>query len=242
MGIGALALAVAVGLAEQAGGSPEVVELIAALPFGRLLAAALAVGLLGYATLSLVAAVLDPERHGHDLGGLAVRAADGVIGVLYLALAATAARLAAVPAARGDRWGAGWTAWLLDTPYAPFMIGATGAVLLASGALFLYRALRHDFATRLDRRRLDPELRRWLARLHRAGTAARGVAFGFCGLLLARAAGRADAGDVHGLGGALEQLGRARTGPPLLALVALGLMAYGAYQISKAWFRRIELP
>ena len=65
-------------------------------------------------------------------------------------------------------------------------------------------------------------------------------AFG-CGLLLLRAAPAADPGDVHGLAGALDALGRQRAGPALLALVAVGLVGYGVYRLAKARFRRLEL-
>jgi len=242
VGMGALAFAVAVGLADRAAGSGRVIALVAALPFGRLLAAALAVGLLGYATLSLVAAVRAPEeRPDAGVTGLVTRAVDAFTGCVYLVLAAASARLAAVPAAAGDRWGEGWLAWALGLPHAPLLIAGVGVTLLASGGTMLWRAAAHDFATRLDRRLLDAETIGWLARLHRAGTAARGFAFALCGLLLLRAAPAADPGDVRGLDGALEALDRQRAGPALLALVALAFVGYGVYQLAKARFRRMEL-
>src|SRR5687768_1573884 len=62
--MGVFALAVAVGLAEGAAGSGRVLSHIARIPFGELVLALLAVGLLGYATLSLVASATTPERRG----------------------------------------------------------------------------------------------------------------------------------------------------------------------------------
>jgi len=242
VGIGALAFAVAVGFAQQAAGSRRVIALVAALPFGRLLAAAFAIGLLGYATLSMVAAVRAPEElPDAGLAGVAARVVDAFTGCVYLALAMAAARLATVPAARGDRWGEGWLAWALGLPHAPLLIGAAGVVVLASGLAMLWRAATRDFATRLDRRLLDADTIRWLSRLHRAGTAARGVVFALCGVLLLRGAPAADPGDVRGLAGTLETLGDQRAGPALLALVALALVGYGVYQLAKARFRRMEL-
>jgi hypothetical protein len=241
VGIGLLALAAAVGLAEHAGGSRRVVELVASLPFGRLLAAALAVGLLGYATLSFVAAVRDPEEHGDGPAGMVARAVDVFAGLVYLGLAAIALRLAAVPAGSGDRWAEAWAARVLASPYEPLVTAAVGAGLLVTGLSMLYKSFVQRFATRLDRRLLDADARRWLARLHRAGTAARGVVFAVCGALLLGLDRGARASDVRGLDDALEAIGRQRFGPVLLALVALGFVAYGAYQLAKARWRRMEL-
>ena len=242
IGIGVLAFAVALGLERETAGSRGVLALVAGLPFGRLLAAAFAVGLLGYATLSIVAAVRAPEAQvDGSAAGLATRVVDAFTACVYLALAIVAGRLAAVPEARGDRWSEGWLAWALGLPQAPLLIGVVGAVVLGSGLAMLWRAATHDFGTRLDRRLLEPATIRWLGALHRAGTAARGLLFALCGVLLLRAAPAADPADVRGLDGALEAIGRQRAGPALIALVALALVGYGVYQLAKARFRRIEL-
>jgi len=65
------------------------------------------------------------------------------------------------------------------------------------------------------------------------------VVFAIVGLFLVIAALRHNAGEAKGLGGALAKLTHQPYGHPLLGLVALGLVAYGAYSFAEARYRRI---
>ena len=67
--IGATGLLVALGLAEQARGSAGALHLLARLPMGWVLLVAIAVGCIGYSTLSLVAALRAPEQPDADRAG-----------------------------------------------------------------------------------------------------------------------------------------------------------------------------
>lgn len=244
--MGALAIGVAMGLADRAAGSRRVLELFVALPFGRALALALAAGLFGYAALSFVAAVQDPERNGRDLAGLYTRAIDAFTGAVYLGLAFIGLRLVAEPGYRGGTFAEQWMERALTTTWGAWLAALVGTALLVTGLSLVWRAGAGRFGRRVsrrfDRRLLDRDARRWLARLARLGSAARGVAFGYCGALLLGAARRGDGDVVRGLGDALSDLGALRFGPPLLALVGLGFVAYGAYQLAKVRFRRYQLP
>ena len=88
--------------------------------------------------------------------------------------------------------------------------------------------------------RLGATARRAVVWVSRFGQAARGVVFGMIGLFFILAAWRYNPAEAKGLAGALEALRRQPFGPWLLALVALGLIAYGIYQFVKARYRRIE--
>lgn len=241
--MGLLGLGLAVGAGERAAGSAEAIERVAALPFGRILAMLLGLGLAGYAVLSLVAAARDPEGHGRDLGGIVTRAVDAFTGVAYLGLAALALRLVARPAGTGATWAARQLELWVAADTGRWLLAATGAALLASGAWLAYKAAARaeQFGAWLDRRELDAASRRWVVRLARAGTMARGGAFGFAGLLLVGAALRGEASTIRGLGDALGALARQPAGPWLLAVVATGFVAYGVYQLAKARFRRIRV-
>ncbi|HEU4628958.1 MAG TPA: DUF1206 domain-containing protein, partial [Gemmatimonadaceae bacterium] len=197
--MGALGLGVAVGVGEEAAGSREAIERVAALPFGRILAALLGVGLVGYATLSIVSAARDPEGHGRDLGGVVTRVVDAFTGVVYLGLAGIALGLVAAPAALGAAWVRHWLRLSFEAPAVQLVVGATGLGLIASGVWLVYKAaaLADQFGARLDRRELGEASRRWVVRLARAGTVARGAAFGFAGLLLTGAALRGETSTVH---------------------------------------------
>ena len=73
----------------------------------------------------------------------------------------------------------------------------------------------------------------------RFGIAARGVVFVAIAFLLARAAARHDPTGAGGLGDALGTLARLGRWPS--AAIALGLVAYGVYQLVNARYRRIRL-
>ena len=72
----------------------------------------------------------------------------------------------------------------------------------------------------------------------RFGTAARGVVLGLVGSFFIAAARRFDPDQAGGTEEALRWLGN----DWLLALMALGLVAYGLFQLAKARYRVIETP
>jgi hypothetical protein len=75
--------------------------------------------------------------------------------------------------------------------------------------------------------------------LSRAGIAARGVVFGLIGVLMVRAARQHDPEQAGGLRESLEMLEGMGRWP--LGLVALGLVAYGVYELLNARYRRIRV-
>ena len=75
--------------------------------------------------------------------------------------------------------------------------------------------------------------------MRRAGIAARGVVFCAVGLLMARAASSNEAGRAGGVGDALQTLAGLGRWP--FAAIALGLVAYGGYELLNARYRRIQV-
>jgi hypothetical protein len=70
--------------------------------------------------------------------------------------------------------------------------------------------------------------------------AARGVVFCIVGWLVIQSALTYDPSKSQGLQGALATLRQAAYGPYLLGIVALGLIAYGIFQLVKARYRVIR--
>ena len=98
-----------------------------------------------------------------------------------------------------------------------------------------------DLAHR-DGRLLGERAQRVVAAVGRLGSGARGLFLAFCGVLIVDAARRSDLSQVRDVGEALGTLARQRAGTLLLALVALGFVAYGLHQLVKARYRRLDLP
>ena len=77
-----------------------------------------------------------------------------------------------------------------------------------------------------------------MVRLGRFGTAARGLVFTLIGVFLFLAAYQHDPSRAQGIDGALAALLRQPSGPWLLGIVALGLIAFGFYSaLSGVWLR-----
>jgi hypothetical protein len=81
----------------------------------------------------------------------------------------------------------------------------------------------------------------WAVRIGRLGFAARGVVFGIIGLCLLQAARQMEPQQAHGTGGVLALLADSPFGPWLLAVVALGLIAYGVHMLVEARYRRMAV-
>lgn len=169
-----------------------------------------------------------------------------ISGVIYAGLAFEAGRLALYGARGGGSSGVGggsgsdWTATLMSNEWGVWLVGAAGAGIAGYGLLQLYQAWAAKLGSELDLSSLGHAARRWTMRFGRFGLAARGVVLGIVGALVLGAALNTDPQQAtSGLGEALRTLENQPYGPWLLAVVAIGLAAYGFFQLMKAGYRRI---
>ena len=239
--IGTLAARAAFGAGGRTTGSRGAMETIVEQPFGRVMLAVIAVGLLGYAIWQLIAAAADTERKGTEPKGLALRAGQAGRALIYASLALSAVRLT-----MGDRSGggddaaaAGWTARLMAVPFGRWLVALVGLGIIGYGVYQLYRACAAKVRKHLDLWQASATEAEWIVRVGRFGIGARGVVFGIIGWFLIRAAMEYEPRRASGLAGALATLERQPYGPWLLGIVALGLIAYGLYQLANARYRRI---
>lgn len=118
------------------------------------------------------------------------------------------------------------------------MVMAVGLFVLGAGLGSIYRAVFDHFGRDLD---CERPVRAWAGTLARIGYAARGIALIPAGGLLVRAGLHARASEAKGLGGALDTLEVQPFGGPLLALIALGLVAFGLFAVAEAALRPMTL-
>jgi hypothetical protein len=236
-----IALQAALGRRQTEGQSGALRE-IAAQPAGQLLLVLIALGLFGYAAWRLLEAARGAEGEGSDAKGLAVRAGHALSGLVYGALGVQAVRLLrGASAGSGDEARAeDWTARLMALPAGRVLVALVGAGVLAYAGRELWRAVQGRVTQHLDLHALSPAARANVTRLGRAGVGARGVVFALTGGFLLLAALRADPGEATGLSGALATLERAPWGPWLLGAVALGLLAFGLFQLVQARYRQLR--
>jgi hypothetical protein len=208
----------------------------------RPLLLAVAVGLFGYALWRFIEAVLDPEKKGQSPKAMALRAGRLGSGIIYSGLGLAAVRAfnhgAASLRGTGDG-GQQITASVLDKPFGRWLVALVGIGVVIGGVAQFVRAWKRSFEKHLMTAKMDANERRLALHTGQLGLSARGVVFVITGLFLIQAAVRYDASQVRGLRGALDALAAQPHGQLLLGVVALGLVAFGAYSFLEARYRRI---
>lgn len=211
-------------------------------PFGRFLVGVIAVGLFVYALWLFVAAALDPERKGTEAKGVVARVAFFIVGCSYAALGVLALRLVLHRSNGGkssDTKTQDWTARLLAHPGGVVLVVLIGLIVLGVAGFFFFQAATARFRDELNLSGAHAAERRWVVPLGRGGYAALGVVNAVIGIFLIIAALRHNAGEAKGVGGALAEITQRPYGALLLGIVAIGLIAYGAYTLVEARYRRL---
>ncbi len=210
-------------------------------PFGQVMLAVVALGMVGYALWRGAQALLDVDDHGTDAKGLAVRGGMLVSAVIHVGLAIAAVTLLAGTGSGGggDSSTQDWTAWLLEKPFGRFLVAGVGLVVIGVAAAHVVKAYRASFMKHITP---DPRVRDLLLKAGRAGLAARAVVFAIVGTFFLVAAWQSDASESGGLGAALRALRDQPYGPWLLGAVAFGLVAFAIYSILQGLYRRIDSP
>jgi hypothetical protein len=238
--VGVLALQSALGNGGETTGSRGALTTLVRQDFGALILVVIAAGLFGYAAWRIIEAILDPEHRGTSAKGLALRTSFAVRGIVHAALGLQAVRLATGTARGRGHAVEAWTARLLDAPFGRWLVVGVGLAVGGYGIYQLYRAWVAKLSRQLDLASLSREAGSWLLHVCRCGIAARGVVFGICGWYLVRAGVAHDATAAADTGEALGVIAHQRFGDVLLAIVAVGLIAYGAYEIVQARYRVIR--
>jgi hypothetical protein len=239
--IGILALQAALGLGSPNVDQASAFQKILSQPLGSFLMWIVIVGLIGYALWRLLQSVLDPEYEGRQKAGAVKRIGYFVSGVTYLALAYLAYQIVQGRGNASSGSTSDITAKAMRMPGGQILVGVVVAIILGVGLYAIYSACRMTFEKRFSSGRMSSAEHRWTMRLGRLGFAARGVVFSLVGLFLVQAALTYDPSKASGLGGALVSLASAPYGPWLLGLVAVGLIAFGAYCLALARYRQINL-
>lgn len=239
--VGLLALQAARGAGSANVDKNSAMSNILRQPYGQLLMVLLGMGLLGYAIWRLVQALADPEREGKGTKAILERAGYFVTGVSYAALAFGTWRMAMGLASSAEKEYRDVTVMLMQWPYGRWLVALLGLVILAVGLAQFYQAFTGKFERRLKYGELSQTQRTWIMRMGTTGYAAKGVVYVLVGYFLLQAGLRYDPGQAGGLGEALQTLAGQQFGAVVLAAVAAGLIAYGAYAIFLAQYRRIHL-
>ncbi len=217
--------------ASQRGALAEIAE----QPFGAVVLWAIAIGLFAMTLWQLMEAGwghLDREpgrkRTTKRIGSVGRAVAYAVLGVAAVGVAMGDSQ------SSGDSSEEGLTARLLSAPFGRILVIALGLAIIALGVRLVVRGFKRSFT-----RDLAGGASRRVEILGQVGYVAKGVAFAVVGGLFAWAAITYDPEKAGGLDDALRTINEAPLGPVLLAVVAIGLVAFGVYCF--VWARRPKI-
>jgi len=238
--IGILAFRVAFGHFEEQASQNGALQELSAQPGGLVLVWIVAIGLIGYSLWRLLSAALGPvaDPVATDAKQRVKALAEGIG---YGAVAIIAVKVA-TGSASSSSGGSGQkqTATVLSWPGGQFLVGLAALVIIGVGLFFVYDGWTADFTKELKLGELSPTARKAVIALGRFGRVAQGVVFGIIGVLVMVAAVQFDPDKAKGLDGALKALAAEPYGRWVLAIIALGFLAYGVYGLAEAKLRRVS--
>jgi hypothetical protein len=234
--VGVLAAGAAFGHGENTDTRGAMTKLLGA-PFGRVLLVVIALGLFGYAAWRCTSAIIDAERRGNDLKGLALRAGFLIRGLVHAVLGYSAMRLAlAGVASQGDRSKQA-TGVAMRMPGGVWLVWVAALLVGGFGLYQLYRAATAKLSKQLHEDEMRSEVGSWAISVSRFGIAARGLVFLGIAWAVGRAAAEHNPANAGGIDDALDTL--SQLGPLPYAAIGAGLIAYGVYELLNARYRRI---
>lgn len=235
--VGGLALASGV-----TGSQPETKSAIATLlsqPLGRVWVGAIGLGLLGFVCWRLAQSIADTDDHGRSSKGLIIRSALIGSAFTYLGLAGYALAHSLGRGSGGEGSGEQDLAqWIMSQPFGSYLTIAVGIGFVIGGAVTAIKGLTRKFQRYL---RIPDQntIALWICVY---GLVARGIVFAIIGILFITAGMHADPRQAGNMADALQWLRQMPFGPSLYVTVALGLGAFGIYNLIEARYRIIRSP
>ena len=138
----------------------------------------------------------------------------------------------------GGGGGQGATAGVLGLPGGQFIVGAVGIGIVVVGVVKVVEGGQKKFLEDMSVP-ADRAQRATVERTGQVGSVAKGVTIALIGVLVVIAAVRFRPEEASGLDVALKTLAAQPFGPYLLAVVAIGLAAYGVFCFFDARYHRV---
>ena len=228
-----IAVQVAFGSADQSADNSGALKDLAEKPFGKVLLAVMAVGLFFFAIWQFVEAAIGyQEKDGGERVFKRVSAAGK--GLFGAALGLQALKLVlGSGGSSSSQKQEDWTSKLMGLPAGRVLVVIIGLAVIAFSGYLIYKGVKKKFLEKLEGG-ADPKV----VKLGQAGWIARGVAFGVLGILIVVAGLKEQPEKSRGLDAALKTLADQPFGKWILVAVALGLAAYGVFQLVTARRRR----
>ncbi|WKK77318.2 DUF1206 domain-containing protein [Marivirga salinae] len=238
--IGALTLTAAISTRGKKTGTGGVLSTIVEQPFGQILLGITAAGLLGYVFWKFYQAIADPEEKGNDLNGLFTRAGYASSGVFYGFLAFTALKMLFFAEEGSGEDNQSFVVSLLSKPHGQILVGIFAVAFLGKAGYQIYIAYSGIFKNRVQAAELDNRVERIIINSGYVGYTARGIVVGIISYLIFHAAFTANSKSAGGTKDAFNFI-QNEFGLFVLAVLAVGLFAFGFFLLVKARYRTINI-
>jgi hypothetical protein len=236
--IGVLALEVAFGTGGKTTNQTGALAEIAKQSGGKILLVLMAIGLFGYAFWRLLRAAVGHGPEETDDGKERLKGLDS--GLAYASLFITCLTILFGSSNSGgsgspDKATGGVLAW----PGGQVIVAIAGLVLIGVGLYQGYEGVKKKFLEKSKTEEMSEKTEKVFTAVGIAGHLARMVVFSLIGYFLTKAAIDFDPDKAVSVDGALAALARPSYGPFLLGIVAAGMIAFAAYSVADARYRRV---
>ena len=236
--IGILALRVAFGVGGGRLTDPSgVLRTLVSQRFGRVMLAAIGIGIVGYAAYYIFEAATDLRRRGSDRRGWTDRGLTMIKAAVYGAIGIQALMVVFFDRRPTDRTEQG-AGVLMQLPLGQWLLIGIGIGVAIYGITQLKMVWRGGVDDDIDVSQVRREAP-WILSLGRFGTAARSVIIILMGATFARSGWRGRASDADGYRDALRTI--ASFDPWLLTAIGAGLLCFGVYQLCHARYARLAV-
>jgi len=234
--VGGFALLAAGGLGAHPQGARDALELIFQPPLGSYFLWLLAAGLICFAGWRFLQSIFDVDLHGSSCYGLMRRGVLVGSGLFYIALAVATVQITLTHRrVDEDQSAREWTAWAMAQPLGRALIALIAAGFAGVAIGLAAKAFRAPYRHHLDATHAQ---RIMAVSLGSFGILTRAFVLLFFGILLGIAAYHANSREAMGLAGVLRAIQHQAHGGGLLGIAALGLLAFGFFEIIEATARR----
>lgn len=235
--VGVLAVQLALGDPSGKVETTGALHQLAEQPFGQVMLAAVAVGLVVLVLWRALQTIAGHEDADGGVEGWGKRAGSAFKGILYAALA-----IAAWQVLIGSGGGGGGkkstedtiTATLMGWPFGPWLVGAVGLAIIGYGGKQIWMAFNEKFLKYLESEGKTGDTGTAYLALGKVGYTAKGVSYGGVGALFVWAALTHSARKSGGLDQALSKLLEQPFGAIMVGAVGLGLGCYGLFCLARA--------
>lgn len=236
--VGGLTCAAALGLGGQSSsGKKESLSFVYSQPFGKVLLFIIGIGLLGYTFYRIMVAIKYDKSNKEWYFVWGKKIAYAGSGLIYAAVAYSAIKMA-VNSSSGGSGGDSKQSIIQE------LLGSTAgqvvlfvfACIIIGRALFqFYMAWTGKFSKRIEESRLDKKSQKTMEYTGVFGYSSRGIVICIIAYMFIKAVLQNDPSNAEGTSKSFELI-QSNFGPLVLAIISLGLFAYGVFMLIKAYY------